>query len=73
MFEGVFDEQSDKNLNQMYNEIKELKTKYSMTFRSLIKTPFIKQMFEMIEDEYEYRNQMMEENSLWLFRIKPLI
>lgn len=63
MFEGVFDEQSDRNLNQMYNEIKELKMKYSMTFRSLIKTPFIKQMFEMIEDEYEYRNQMFEENN----------
>jgi hypothetical protein len=63
MFEGVFDEQSDRNLNQMYNEIKELKTKYNMTFRSLIKTPFIKQMFEMIEDEYEYRNQMIEENN----------
>jgi hypothetical protein len=63
MFEGVFDEQSDRNLNQMRNEIKELKEKYGMTFRSLIKTPFIKQMFEMIEDEYEYRNQMMEENN----------
>jgi hypothetical protein len=63
MFEGVFDEQSDRNLNQMYNEIKELRTKYNMTFRSLIKTPFIKQMFEMIEEEYEYRNQMMEENN----------
>lgn len=63
MFEGVFDEQSDRNLNQMYNEIKELRTKYNMTFRSLIKTPFIKQMFEMIEEEYAYRNQMMEENN----------
>jgi hypothetical protein len=63
MFEGVFDEQSDRNLNQMYNEIKELRTKYNMSFRSLIKTPFIKQMFEMIEEEYEYRNQMMEENN----------
>jgi hypothetical protein len=30
-------------------------------------------MFEMIEDEYEYRNQMMEENNHWLFLIKPLI
>lgn len=63
MFDGVFEDVSDRNLNQMHNEIKELKEKYSMTFRSLIKTPFIKQMFEMIEDEYEYRNQMMEENN----------
>ena len=44
----------------MYNEIKELREKYGMTFRSLIKTPFIKQMFEMIEDEWEYRNQNIE-------------
>lgn len=64
MFEGVFDDLSDRNLNQMRNEIVELRTKYSMTFRSLIKTPFIKQMFEMIEDQYEYRNHMFEENSL---------
>lgn len=63
MFDGVFDNLPDKDIDRMYNEIKELKEKHSYMFRSLIKTPFIKQQFEMIEDEYGYRNQMMEENN----------
>lgn len=63
MFDGVFDNLPDKDIERMYNEIKELKEKHFYMFRSLIKTPFIKQQFEMIEDEYGYRNQMLEENN----------
>jgi len=63
MFDGVLEDLSDKSLNQMYNELKELKEKSFMTFRSLCKTPFVKQLFEMIEDEHEYRNQMVVENN----------
>lgn len=63
MFDNVFENLPDKDIDRMYNEIKELKEKHSYMFRSLIKTPFIKQQFEMIEDEYGYRNQMMEENN----------
>jgi hypothetical protein len=62
MFEGVFMNASDKDLNQMYDEVKTLREKYNPSFRSLIRTPFIKQAFEMIEDEWEYRNQMMIDN-----------
>jgi len=63
MFDGVFENLPDKDIDRMYNEIKELKEKQFYTFRSLIKTPFIKQQFEMIEDEYGYRNQMLAENN----------
>ena len=61
MFDGVFDRLPDKDIDRMYKEIKELKEKHFYMFRSLIKTPFIKEQFEMIEDEYEYRNQMLED------------
>ena len=62
MFDGVFAETSDKNLNQMYNELKELREKSFMTFRSLCKSPFNKQLFEMIEDEWHYRNTEIQWN-----------
>lgn len=62
MFDGVFAETSDKNLNQMYNELKELREKSFMTFRSLCKSPFTKQLFEMIEDEWHYRNTEIQWN-----------
>ena len=61
MFESTIMNASDKDLNLMYSELKELKEKSFTTFRSLIKTPFIKQTFEMIEDEWGYRNQGFEE------------
>lgn len=63
MFDGVFENLPDKDINRMYNEIKELKEKHFHMFRSLIKTPYVKQQFEMIEDEYGYRNQMLEDNN----------
>lgn len=67
LFERVFEEASDKTLNQMHQELKELKEKYSVSFRSYIKTPFIKQTFEMIEDEWQYRNQMQNDLPSGLF------
>lgn len=63
MFDNVFETLPDKDIDRMYNEIKELKEKHFYMFRSLIKTPFIKQQFEMIEDEHGYRNQMLSENN----------
>lgn len=63
MFDGVFDQLPDKDIERMYNEVKELREKHNYMFRSLIRTRFIKQQFEMIEDEYEYRNQMLAENN----------
>ena len=60
LFDGVFEELSDKSLNRMHDILKELKEKSFITFRSLIKIPFVKQTFEMIEDEWEYRNQMID-------------
>ena len=63
MFDNVFENLPDKDIDRMYNEIKELKEKHSYMFRSLIKTPFIKQQFEMIEDEHGYRNQMLAESN----------
>lgn len=62
MFDDVFDSLPDKDINRMYNEIKELREKHFRMFCSLIKTPFIKQQFEMIEDEYDYRNQQIDGN-----------
>lgn len=63
MFDGVLEDLSDKSLNQIHNELKELKEKSFMSFRLLCKTPFVKQLFEMIEDEHGYRNQMEVENN----------
>jgi hypothetical protein len=60
MFDGVFERLSDKDLNKMHAEIQDLKRNHSFMFRSLIKTPFVKHQFEMIEDEWEYRNQIIE-------------
>jgi len=62
MFETAFEEVSDKSLLQMQKEIQKMKAQSPVTFRSLIKVPFVKQMFEMIELEYGYRNQMEKEN-----------
>jgi len=59
MFDGIFDRLPDKDIEKMYKEIQELKEKQSIFFRSLIRTPFVKQQFEMIEDEYHYRNQLI--------------
>lgn len=63
MFDNVFEELSDKTIDRMYNEIKDLKENQFVYFRSLIKTPFIKQQFEMIEDEWGYRHQMESDNN----------
>lgn len=63
MFDNVFESLPDKDINRMHDEIKELKEKQSLFFRSLIRTPFVKQQFEMIEDEWQYRNQMVSDNN----------
>lgn len=64
MFENVIEETSDKNLENMHNEIVQLKERYSLTYRGLVRIPFIQSIFNMIEDEYGYRHQMDQENNI---------
>jgi hypothetical protein len=61
LFENLIEDASDKVLNEMYADLIEYKTKYFRTYNSLRRVPFIRDLFDLISDQYAYRNQMEEE------------
>jgi hypothetical protein len=64
MFERVIENCADSDLDNMHQEIVQLKERYSMTYRGFVKIPFIKNLFDLIEDEWGYRHQMDRENNI---------
>jgi hypothetical protein len=61
LFENLIEDSSDKVLNEMYTDLIEYKTKYLRTYNGLRRIPFIRDLFDLILDQYAYRNQMEEE------------
>jgi hypothetical protein len=64
LFENLIEDSSDRVLNEMYTDLIEYKTKYLRTYNSLRRVPFIRDLFDLILDQYAYRNQMEEEEAL---------
>jgi len=61
LFENLIEDASDRVLNEMYADLIEYKTKYLRTYNSLRRVPFVRDLFDLILDQYAYRNQMEEE------------
>lgn len=57
LFERLIDGLGDNELERMHNEIAALKKNASRTYLNLKTQPFSKDIIEMIEDEYAYRQQ----------------
>lgn len=61
IFENIIANSSDKDLNEAMTELFKLKTKYWISYRGLNRISFIRDLFDILEDEYAYRNQKDEE------------
>ena len=57
LFENLIEDASDKVLNEMYADLIEYKTKYLRTYKSLRMIPFVRDVFDLILDQYAYRNE----------------
>jgi hypothetical protein len=54
----------DRELEQAVNYIALLKLKKRLTYNSLYKIPFIQDIFDMVNDEFDYRShEIQEENA----------
>lgn len=61
LFENIIEDLSDKQLKELNKDLLDYKEKYQRTYRSLRQQPFINDLFGLILDQVEYRNQMEEE------------
>jgi hypothetical protein len=61
LFENIIEDLSDKQLSELNKDLLDYKEKYQRTYRSLRQQPFINDLFGLILDQVEYRNQMEEE------------
>ena len=61
LFENIIEDLSDKQLEELNKDLLDYKEKYQRTYRSLRQQPFINDLFGLILDQVEYRNQMAEE------------
>jgi hypothetical protein len=52
---------SDKDLNEAFEELREMKEQRPIQYRSSYQAPFVRDVFDMIEEEHAYRNQIEEE------------
>jgi hypothetical protein len=64
LLENIIANCSDKDLEQAINCLRILKEKKRMTYNGLSRIPFVKDVFAMINDEFDYRNQEIEEDNL---------
>ena len=64
MLENIIANCSDKDLEDSYNHLQWLKEERPVQYRSSFQAPFVRDVFAMIEDEFGYRNQMIEEEEL---------
>jgi hypothetical protein len=61
LFENIIEDLSDKQLEELNKDLLDYKEKYLRTYRSLRQQPFHQDLFGLILDQVEYRNQMEEE------------
>ena len=61
LFENIIEDLSDKQLEELNKDLLDYKENYQRTYRSLRQQPFINDLFGLILDQVEYRNQMEEE------------
>jgi hypothetical protein len=61
LFENIIEDMSDKHLEELNKDLLDYKEKYQRSYRSLRQQPFINDLFGLILDQVEYRNQMEEE------------
>jgi hypothetical protein len=61
LFENIIEDLSDKQLEELNKDLLDYKDKYQRSYRSLRQHPFINDLFHLILDQVEYRNQMEEE------------
>jgi len=52
---------SDKDLNEAVEELIKMKQDRPIQYRSAHQAPFVRDVFDMIEEEHAYRNQVEEE------------
>lgn len=63
LFENIIEDLSDKQLEELNKDLLDYKEKYQRTYRSLRQQPFINDLFGLIFDQVEYRNQIDEEET----------
>ena len=61
LFENIIEDLSDKQLEELNKDLLDYKEKYQRSYRSLRQQPFINDLFGLIFDQVEYRNQIDEE------------
>jgi len=61
LFENIIEDLSDKQLQELNKDLLNYKDTYQRSYRSLRQQPFINDLFGLILDQVEYRNQMDEE------------
>ena len=64
LLENIIANCSDKDLEQAINCLRIFKEKKPISYRGLNKIPFVRDIFAMINDEFDYRNQEIEEDNL---------
>ena len=52
---------SDADLNEAVAELNNMKADRPVQYRSAHQAPFVRDVFDMIEEEHDYRNQVQEE------------
>ena len=63
LFETIIEDMSDKHLEELNKDLLNYKEKYQRSYRELRRHPFIGDLFGLILDQVEYRNQMEEEET----------
>ena len=61
LFETIIEDMSDKHLEQLNTDLLNYKEKYQRSYRELRRHPFIGDLFGLILDQVQYRNQMEDE------------
>ena len=56
IFENVITNSSDKDLEEAVDQLNIFKEKYIRSYRGIYRIPFVRDMFDILEDEYGYRN-----------------
>lgn len=59
MFEDIVDRMSDKHIEHLHDCLIRFKEKSGLSYKRILHIPFVNTLFDMIEDQYAYRNQSM--------------
>ena len=61
MLQNIIMNCSDTDLNEAVAELQMMKCDRPIQYRSAHQAPFVRDVFDMIEEEHAYRNQAQEE------------